>query len=79
VVYFKIQAERLECMEGSAFESHLESWSAQVASIYPDRKLPTVVATANGKTACITRFFKPFAPPGKIKSQYGGLKKTKTE
>jgi len=32
--------------------------------MYPDRKLPTVVATANGKTACITRFFKPFAPPG---------------
>jgi hypothetical protein len=51
-------------MEGSAFESHLETWSAQATSMYPDRKLPTVVATANGKTACITRFFKPFAPPG---------------
>jgi len=52
-------------MEGGAVESHLEAWSSQVTSFFPDRKVPTVVATSNGKTACITRFFRPIPPPGK--------------
>ncbi|XP_065346368.1 coiled-coil and C2 domain-containing protein 2A [Cloeon dipterum] len=55
--------ERLECMESGSVERHLEDWSSQVTALFPDRKVPALVATANGKTACLTRFFRPIKPP----------------
>ncbi|XP_059483780.1 coiled-coil and C2 domain-containing protein 2A [Neocloeon triangulifer] len=62
--------ERLECLESSALESHLENWNSQVTALFSDRKVPTLVATSNGKTVCVTRLFRPINPP-ELKESHG--------
>jgi hypothetical protein len=50
----------------SYVEEHLEKWDIQIANQVPHRKVKTLVIDISGKSVCVTRFFRPLAPPGKI-------------
>ncbi|XP_033609176.1 coiled-coil and C2 domain-containing protein 2A isoform X2 [Cryptotermes secundus] len=55
--------EKLESSELPFMEEHLENWELQVAKQFPHRKVKTLVIDISGKSVCITRFFRPLAPP----------------
>jgi hypothetical protein len=56
---------KLESNELAFMEEHLENWESQVTKQVPHRKVKTLVIDISGKSVCITRFFRPLAPPGK--------------
>lgn len=56
---------KLESNELAFMEEHLENWDLQVAKQVPHRKVKTLVIDISRKSVCITRFFRPLAPPGK--------------
>ncbi|KAJ9583994.1 hypothetical protein L9F63_021664, partial [Diploptera punctata] len=55
--------EKLESSELGFVEEYLENWESQTASQVPHRKVKTLVIDINGKSVCVTRFFRPLAPP----------------
>ncbi|XP_039285751.1 coiled-coil and C2 domain-containing protein 2A-like isoform X2 [Nilaparvata lugens] len=55
--------ERLECSEPPHLEQYMEEWEAQVKRDFPDRSVKSTVMDVNGKSVCVTRFFRPLEPP----------------
>ncbi|XP_069688134.1 coiled-coil and C2 domain-containing protein 2A [Periplaneta americana] len=55
--------EKLESSELTYVEEHLQKWESQVTDQVPNRKVKTLVIDISGKSVCVTRFFRPLAPP----------------
>ncbi|XP_066996187.2 coiled-coil and C2 domain-containing protein 2A [Anabrus simplex] len=61
--------EQLESTEPEYIQEHLKLWEARVLSLFPHRTPKTMVINVRGKSMCVTRFFRPLAPPELVKGQ----------
>lgn len=59
----------MESSEVSSLEKHLEGWQQEVASLFPHRKIKTLVIDITGKSVCVTRFVKPLPSPEVIENE----------
>ena len=55
--------EKLDCDESANLVQHCESWTKEVASVFPHRKINPMVADITGKSLLMTRYFRSLKPP----------------
>ncbi|KAI5694892.1 hypothetical protein M8J75_007313 [Diaphorina citri] len=55
--------ENLDCSEAPYVEKHLRQFQADYKLRFPHREMKSLVIDVTGKCVCVTRYFRPLAPP----------------
>lgn len=55
--------EHLECSEAPYVEKYLRQFEAEYKMQFPHRDMKSLVIDVTGKCVCVTRYFRPLAPP----------------